>query len=117
TQQLEASAIQGPTGDLLGDRTVVCAASRNNIAKDLDTLRRYPVLDTLHPELAAGLKAIKADPAAFYSVPYSLAYADRLMKVYRHLRNAAAAMHDEDPDFSAYLENRARDLLANDYEA
>lgn len=116
-EHLEAGATATPVGDLLGDRTVVRAASSANLAKDLDTLRRYPALDTLHPGLAKELKGIKADATAFYAVPYSLAYADRLMKVYQHLRNAAEVMRDADPDFSAYLENRARDLLANDYEA
>lgn len=116
-RQIDAAVTPGPTGDLLGDRTVVRTASRSNLAKDLDTLRRYPALDTLHPGLTDGLKAVNPSAAAFYSVPYSLAYADHLMKVYRHLRDAAAVMQDEDRDFSAYLQNRARDLLANDYEA
>lgn len=115
--QIETSAHSGPAGELLGDRTVVRVADSANIAKDLDTLRRYPVLDALHPGLAEALQGTATGAAKFYAVPYSLAYADSLMKAYGHLRNAADAMRDEDPDFSAYLENRARDLLANDYEA
>lgn len=45
-EQLEASAKPGPAGDLLGERTLARAATRDNFAKDIGTLDRYPVLAT-----------------------------------------------------------------------
>ncbi|HEX6928274.1 MAG TPA: NUDIX hydrolase, partial [Gammaproteobacteria bacterium] len=112
-------AANGKAGALLDARTIVRRATRENAARDLAELAQHPALDVLHPGLRARLEGIEDNPdaGAFYAVPYALAYADRLMQIYGHLREAAALLQHEDPDFAAYLENRARDLLANDYEA
>ena len=116
---LDAFQKANPDIDLLGTRTIVRRASRENLRRDLETLDEYPALDTLQPGLREHLITLQKNPDAktFYALPYSVAYADRMMKAYAHLRNAAAFMRDEDADFSAYLENRARDLLSNDYES
>jgi hypothetical protein len=53
----------------------------------------------------------------FYAVPYAVAYADELMKVYGLLYEAAAAVRNDDAEFARYLRNRARDLLSKDYES
>jgi hypothetical protein len=50
-------------------------------------------------------------------VPYAVAYADDLMKVYKLLNEAADAVARDDEEFARYLRNRARDLLSNDYES
>ena len=75
---------------IMGLRTVVRVANSLNADSDLARLRKYPVLDALHPGLRAELEALQGDkprsrsrgamPLArqgFYAVPYSLAYADR----------------------------------------
>jgi hypothetical protein len=54
---------------------------------------------------------------AFYAVPYSVAYADQLIKAYTLLNDAADAVRHDDQEFAGYLRNRARDLLSNDYES
>src|SRR5258708_28956192 len=110
----------------MGLRTVVRTANSLNADSDLAKLRKYPVLDTLHPGLRAELEMIqggKARPGmmlarqGFYAVPYSVAYADELMKAHGLLNEAAAALHKVDEEFAGYLRNRARDLLSNDYES
>ncbi len=118
-EELDAFLAANPGVEgLLDGRTVVRRATAENAARDLAELERYPALDILHPGLRERLTHVNEHPdAGFYALPYSLAYADRLVKAYGHLRRAAAFVENEDPDFAAYLGNRARDLLANDYEA
>lgn len=114
--------------ELLDLRSVVRIASLKNIQKDIGQLRKYPALATLHPTLSERLEALEitkrrrqpqTTPAqeGFYVVPYSLAYADELMKAYELLNEAAAAVRKDDEEFARYLRNRARDLLSDDYEA
>jgi len=118
-EELDAFMQVHPDIELLGTRTVVKRAMKENLQRDLGMLRKHPVLDILQPGLREHLQSLQKAPdkKSFYALPYSVAYADRLVKAYGHLRRAAMAMRKEDADFSAYLENRARDLLTNDYEA
>ncbi|HEX7048465.1 MAG TPA: NUDIX hydrolase [Gammaproteobacteria bacterium] len=119
-EELDAFLAANPdVNNLLDERTVVRRSTAKNAARDLAELTQHPALDLLHPDLRERLENIKKSPDAdgFYAVPYAVAYADRLVEAYEHLRRAAALLQDEDPDFSAYLENRARDLLTNDYES
>jgi hypothetical protein len=97
-------------------RTVVRSATAKNIQEDIAKLNKYPALQTLHPKLLGELKDLKPG-ANVYSVPYSLAYADDLMKAYGLLNEAADAVEKDDEEFARYLRNRARDLLSNDYES
>jgi hypothetical protein len=99
---------------LLHVRSVVRRATADNLAADLDVLRRHPVLDRLHPGLKNQLSSLGG---GFYAAPYSVAYAGEMLEVFDRLNEAAAAVADEDPDFAGYLRHRARDLLADDYEA
>src|SRR5678815_3189317 len=86
-EQIE-QAISAGTGlssreSILDQRTVVRQLTSENVGSDLDRLRGYPVLQTLHPKLLSQLTqletdAAKKDPAVrIYAVPYSLAYADQ----------------------------------------
>jgi len=109
-------AIDQKRADLLDLRTVVRSASAKNIQEDIAKLNKYPALQTLHPKLLAQLKRLQPG-ASVYSVPYSLAYADDLMKAYGLLNEAADAVEKDDEEFARYLRNRARDLLSNDYES
>jgi hypothetical protein len=109
-------AIDEKRADLIDLRTVVRAATAKNIQEDIATLNKYPALQTLHPKLLGELKGLKPG-ANVYSVPYSLAYADDLMKAYGLLNEAADAVEKDDDEFARYLRNRARDLLSNDYES
>jgi hypothetical protein len=104
---------------ILHPRTVVRRAERKSLRRDLGVLREYPVLDALHPGLAASLDAMARSPdaKAFYAVPYPVAYPEELTTAHRLLTEAADVIAPEDEDFAAYLRNRARDLLSNDYEA
>jgi hypothetical protein len=95
----------------LAPRTVVRRAE--NAAADLAVLDRYPVLDTLHP----GLRAKVVARPALYAVPYSVAYADRLVRAHGLLAEAADAVAHDDPELAIYLRNRGRDLLSDDYES
>src|SRR5258708_9483952 len=88
--------------EIMGLRTVVRTANSLNAASDLARLRKYPVLDTLHPRLRAELETIqggKSRPGTmlarqeFYAEPYSIAYAAELMKAYGLLNQAADALH------------------------
>lgn len=99
--------------ELLDDRAVVWAATPENRRYALATLDRYPVLDTLHPGLRARLEASDT----YLAVPYSVAYAQDLLFVYERLHLAADDVEGDDPAFARYLRLRARDLLADDYEA
>src|ERR1044071_1515799 len=115
---------------LLDSRTVVRAARPNNLRKDIERLRKYPALQTLHPHLLEQLEALESDRRAyqpqnsqsdamvgFYAIPYAVAYADELMDAYSRLNEAAEALEKDDEEFARYLRNRARDLLSNDYES
>ena len=105
--------------ELLDLRSVVRRASLQNVHDDIARLRKYPALATLHPKLLPqleGFERTKRDKG-FYVVPYSVAYADDLMKAHRLLNEAADAVHKDDEEFARYLRNRARDLLSDDYES
>src|SRR5690349_6101053 len=109
--------------ELLDVRTVVRAATPENLREDTAKLTKYPVLQTLHPKLMAELQQLAKAPAnreghgALYAIPYSLAYADEMVKSYGLLNEAADAVQKDDEEFARYLRNRARDLLSNDYES
>src|SRR5258708_5667573 len=73
--------------EIMGLRTVVRTANSFNADSDLARLRKYPVLDTLHPRLRAELENIQGansrpptilPPQGSYAVPYSIAYAHEL---------------------------------------
>ena len=104
-------------------RTVVRALNAKNLQADVATIKKYPALDTLHPGLLAVLQKLSSDSQRMtsgndvYAVPYSVAYADDLMKAYGLLNEAADALAKDDEEFARYLRNRARDLLSNDYES
>jgi hypothetical protein len=104
---------------MLDLRTVVRRATREAAEADLAVLDRHPVLDTLHPGLRSRLERAAGTPDenGFYAIPYALAFADDLTEAYRLLMEAGELMAPEDPEFSHYLGNRARDLLSNDYES
>lgn len=123
---------------ILDLRTVVRRATSENAQGDLAVLRKYPALATLHPGLQSELEDIyrqgakapgkrartknqkqspRTSTADFYAVPYSVAYADELMRAYGLLNEAASAVQQDDEEFARYLRNRARDLLTNDYES
>jgi len=105
--------------DLLDPRTVVRFATAKNLTDDIATLNKYPALQTLNFGLLPRLHALlaKRDEKSLYAVPYSLAYADDLMKAYGLLNEAADAVEKDDDEFARFLRNRARDLLSNDYES
>jgi hypothetical protein len=109
--------------EILDLRTVVRSASAKNLRDDIASLNKYPVLQTLHPKLLGHLQQLAQRPAAatakvlLYSAPYSVAYADELIKAYGLLNDAADALAKDDDEFARYLRNRARDLLSNDYES
>jgi len=109
---------------------VVRSATQQNLSADLQKLKNYPVLATLHPGLQEDLNelvgaklrsgsrmSIPRATQKFYAIPYSVAYADELMKAYGLLNEAAAAVAKDDEEFARYLRNRARDLLSDDYES
>ncbi len=107
-------------------RTVVRLATPAHLQSDLAMLKKYPVLNTLHPKLEQRLKASalltgrgarNRVPDRFYAVPYAVAYADDLIKAHELLNEAAAEVQKDDDEFARYLRNRARDLLSNDYES
>jgi len=109
--------------EVMGLRSVVRLANSLNANSDLAKLRKYPVLDTLHPGLRKALAdmarsgARRPGPQSFYAVPYSVAYAGELIKAYTLLNEAADALQKDDEEFAKYLRNRARDLLSDDYES
>jgi hypothetical protein len=119
--EIEAFLTQYPDkrNSILDPRSVVRRATRENLQLDLAKLRQYPVLDTLHPGLKkelAGLRP-KPDTKAFYAVPYSVAYADELIRSHALLNEAADLLQKDDEEFARYLRNRSRDMLSNDYES
>ena len=109
--------------ELMDLRSVVRLAIAANVQRDLAKLTQYPVLDTLHPRLRKALADISRKGAktqgsqSYYAVPYSVAYADELMKAHGLLNEAADTLRKDDEEFARYLRNRARDLLTDDYES
>ena len=113
--------------EIMGLRSVVRLANSLNADADLAKLRKYPALDTLHPGLRIELEAISGVSSrprpgllrtqGFYAVPYSVAYADQLMKAHGLLNEAATALQKDDEEFARFLRNRARDFLSDDYES
>jgi hypothetical protein len=97
---------------LLSARSIVQAATPENIRHALATLDAHAALDVLHP----GLRARLANATAYMAVPYSVAYADDILFVYERLNAAAALLDESDPAFARYLRLRGRDLLADDYD-
>jgi hypothetical protein len=100
-------------------RSVVRRAEAATLTRDLDALRRHPVLDTLHPGLRQRLERLAASPdrAQLYGLPYSVAWADETVRAFGLLNEAADAVEGDDEEFARYLRNRARDLLSDDYES
>ena len=100
-------------------RHVVRRADATNLKRDLGKVAQYPVLDALHPGLKAKLQRLaKApNPKVLYGLPYSVAYADEMIRSHALLHEAADAVEGDDWEFAKYLRNRARDLLTDDYEA
>jgi hypothetical protein len=105
---------------LLDERTVVRRVDTTMLRRDIETFRSHPAFDALLPGVRSRLAAlhVRGDArAAFYAAPYAVAYAEDLLRASSLLNEAAGAVETGDPDFAAYLRLRARDLLANDYEA
>jgi hypothetical protein len=96
-------------------RTVVRRRTRENLLLDRGRLRDHPAIAVLHPSLREALRR-GADANAYYSVPYTLAYATENLQVYGLLREAADTVRADDADLADYLEQRAVDFLSNDYE-
>jgi len=107
----------GKTAEITDLRSVVRRATADNIAADIARLDAHPAVDALHDGLRARLAAQPTGEELFYAVPYALAYAVELSQVRRHLVAAARLSQADSPDFAAYLENRARDLLSGNYES
>ena len=105
--------------ELLAPLSVVRRATAAQLDADLASLGAHPALALLHPGLRARLAALRAadDADGFYALPYSLAWPDETLAVYGHLQQAADAVQPDDAEFAGYLRARARDLLADDYEA
>jgi len=120
--------------EILDQRMVVRRKTAQNLQTDLIALKKYPVLDTLHPGLGKRLasssksshhgfrakvseKNAEGEAKSLYAVPYSVAYADHLMKAYKLLNEAADAVQQDDEEFAKFLRNRSRDLLSDDYES
>ncbi len=103
---------------LLDERSMVRRATPLNLVNDLRTLSRSP-FETLHAPLRAQLETLAGQPDSqtLYAVPYAVAFADDLLRVFELLTSAAAKLEPGDPEFARYLRNRARDLLSNDYES
>lgn len=106
-------------GRLTDLRSVVRRAELPQLQRDHRVLVKYPVLETLHPQLRSRLERLiqKPDRKVLYAVPYSVAYAEEMTAAYRLLNLAAAAVEPDDWAFAKYLRNRARDLLSDDYES
>ena len=129
-EEIEASFARGASNreEILGLRSVVRRVTTENLRNDLAKLAKYPALDTLHPGLKSHLESLAASATRsfsrqasrrpdFYAVPYSVAYADQLIKAHSLLNEAADLVHKDDEEFAGYLRNRARDLLSDDYES
>lgn len=112
-QEIEGFLASHPDarGSILHLRSVVRRATRENIDRDRAALDRYPELRAFHDDLD-----VSVDSRGFYALPYSMAYADDLVKVSRMLRRAAEVIEGSDIEFARYLRHRAVDLLSDDYE-
>ena len=117
--ELDAFLAANPdkSDSILGSRTIVRRATVLNLKNDLAKLQQYPVLDALHPKLKIELQSAKKDAKLFYAVPYSVGYADQIVRAYTLLNEAADDVRKDDVEFSGYLRNRSRDLLSDDYES
>jgi Zincin-like metallopeptidase len=120
-EEIEAFLLTHPEkrASILDLRSVVRRSTMENLRRDLGKLRQYPALATLHPGLQAELTRMLSRPDAkgFYSVPYSIAYADKLVRAHQLLNEAADLVERDDEEFARYLRNRSRDLLTDDYES
>jgi hypothetical protein len=120
-QELDAFLAAHPDkrDTILHLRTVVRRATTQDLQADLSKLKQYPVLATLHPGLQKELQGLlsRPDPKGLYAVPYSVAYADELIRAHALLNEAADALWNDDEEFARLLRNRSRDLLSNDYES
>jgi len=120
-QEIEAYLAKHPErrDSILDGRTIVRRTTLRNLQHDLATLGQFPVLDTLHPRLKLEwqILATEGNEQGFYAVPYSVAYADRLVYAHTLLNEAADALQKDDEEFARYLRNRSRDLLSDDYES
>ncbi len=114
-EALRAAALADPRAAVLDPRTVVRRRSAEALDADRAAVLAHPWVSALHPDLSSRLEAAPED-GALYGVPYALAYADDLELASRELFTAADALRAAHPDFAAYLAQRARDLLTNDYE-
>lgn len=114
--------------EVLDQRSVARRVTPENLRNDLAKLTKYPVLDTLHPGLRNRLSKLTSEyvrrgsrarvpQTDFYAVPYSVAYADQLIRAHSLLNEAADALQKEDDEFARFLRNRSRDLLSDDYES
>jgi len=128
-EEVEAFLAQHPEerDSILHLRSVVRRSTGANLKRDLSALARHRALSTLHPGLERRLNALMTsaevrragapEPKAFYAVPYSVAYADDLVRAHGLLNEAADAVEKEDEEFARFLRNRSRDLLSDDYES
>ncbi len=117
--ELDAFLAANPekSDSILGSRTIVRRATADNLKNDAAKLHQYAVLDTLHPGLKSELQNIKPNAKSFYAVPYSVGYADQVIRAYTLLNEAADTIRKDDEEFAGYLRNRSRDLLSDDYES
>jgi hypothetical protein len=113
------TAYPGSASSLMHLRHVVRRSTPDNLRRDLDELKKYPVLDELHPGLKEELSGLLQNNSApsLYALPYSVAYSDELIRAHRLLHRAADAVLPDDSAFARFLRNRARDLLTDDYES
>jgi Zincin-like metallopeptidase len=120
-QEIESFIAANPDSrdSLLDLRTVVRRATAEDLRRDLAELKQHPALDTLHPGLRREMEGLLARPdaRAFYAVPYSVAYADDIIRAHTLLNEAAGLIKKEDEEFARFLRNRSRDLLSDDYES
>ena len=104
--------------DILHVRRVVRRTEAAAVQQDLQTLRRHELIRGLHPDLESKLESLLENGTpAFYTVPYSVAYAPELTRVNELLNQAADIIEETDADFAGYLRHRALDILRDDYEA
>lgn len=101
----------------LAVRQVVRENTAANRERDRELLQLYPVLATLHGRFLRQLAELEDSQAPYYAAPYAVAYAKHLLTVFGLLEDAAECLAEDDPEFAGYLRNRARDLIAGDYEA
>ena len=103
---------------LLDTRSVVRRI--DDVQNDIKVLERYPALSVLNTglnEKLSRLANLSTAKSPLYAVPYSVAYADDMMRAFALLNEAADAVEKDDAEFARYLRNRSRDLLSNDFES